>query len=229
MLVICNICGSSEFSPYGQNPRLKAKCKKCGSLERHRAMHFVLEKNNLLSVQFGISRCLQLAPEKVTYDYLYSAYGSGYISADLFPENYPHAECLRLSLPDGFAIFPDNYFNLIVHNHVLEHIPGSFKLHIDEFFRILKPGGVMAFTIPENRIKSGTIKTVEGGEFLESDAERLKMFGQIDHYKYFGLDLLDYLKVKFNFFQPFFLVDDDASRSLRVGHNAFGVILYCVK
>jgi hypothetical protein len=48
----------------------------------------------------------------------------------------------------------------------------------------------MVFTIPGIAQRA---ETVQGGEYLSSDAERARIHGQADHYKSFGRDLLDYL------------------------------------
>ena len=47
----------------------------------------------------------------------------------------------KISLYDGGIIpYPDNYFNRVVSNCVLEHIP-NIKLSLNEIYRVLKPGG----------------------------------------------------------------------------------------
>ena len=94
-----------------------------------------------------------------------------------------------MRLPEDFDIFPDEYFDLIVHNHVLEHIPGTYREHLARFLDILKPGGHMVFTVPVIRKDRPTL---EGGEDLASNDERLKVHGQVDHYKTFGTDFLPY-------------------------------------
>jgi len=177
----------------------------------------------------GLTRCLQLAPEKVTHDYLTDAFGMGYFTADLNPERYEHAKCLKLKLPEDFQIFPNEYFDLIIHNHVLEHIPGNYKSHIIEFYRILKTGGIMAFTIPDYHMTKGLKETREGGELLASDSDRVREFGQGDHYKMFGTDLISFLESRFSQFKPFFMKNDDFSKNPRMEHNACGIVFWCVK
>lgn len=229
MAIVCNICGSKEFNPFGAKLRDNAICVDCNSLERHRALYYILHSNGLLENRLGLSRCLQLAPEKVTHDYLLRAYGTGYISADMFPQNYKHAQCIKLQLPEGFGIFPSGYFDLIVHNHVLEHIPGSFKSHIDEFYRLLATGGVMAFTIPDCHIIKGVKDTVEGGENLATDEDRLREHGQEDHCKTFGVDLIEYIKGKFTSFEAHLLNNSDLKQNLLSDHNAWSLVFWCVK
>lgn len=43
--------------------------------------------------------------------------------------------------------FPDNYFDEIICNHVLEHINNLFNL-MEEFYRIIKPNGLLKIRVP---------------------------------------------------------------------------------
>jgi phosphoglycolate phosphatase len=145
-------------------------------------------------------RVFHLAPEKPTHSYLAPVFGAGYICSDLMPEKYPYAQCLRLALPEGFDIFPDGYFDLILHNHVLEHIPGDYRDHLVSFLRLLRGrGGRMIFTIPGVYLDR---ETIQGGELLATDEERLRNFGQSDHYKHFGHDFIDWFKKTSGTFAP---------------------------
>ena len=229
MTIVCNICGSTDFRPYGVKPRNNALCANCKSLERHRGLHYVLKANGFLENRLGLNRCLQLAPEKVTHDYLSKAYGAGYITADLDPQLYKHAQCIKLRLPEGFEIFPDEYFDLIIHNHVFEHIPGDFRTHVDQFHRLLSKNGAMVFTIPDLWITQGVKYSIQGGEDLETDEDRLREHGQEDHYKTFGYDLVDYLQTKFPKFELLFLKDSDLKKKLKSDHSAGGIIFFCMK
>lgn len=46
--------------------------------------------------------------------------------------------------------FPNSYFDLIVTNHVVEHVGNldEQRRHLDEIHRCLKPGGVLYFAVP---------------------------------------------------------------------------------
>jgi len=228
MTLTCNICEGKTFETFGYLPRADALCRGCGSLERHRALHHLLrERGKLDPALRGSERCLQLAPERVTHDALMAAYGSGYTASDLAPQRYRHAQCLRLKLPDDFQKLPDGYFHLIVHNHVLEHIPGPFREHIDAFARILAKGGVMAFTIPDQAIMDGMATSIEGGELLADDQARLTAHGQEDHYKTFGLDLIEHLHSSFSSVECLADRRDSANQGLVADHNAWGIVFWC--
>lgn len=51
---------------------------------------------------------------------------------------------------DNLGIFPDNYFDLVYTNIVLQHVPDKFiiKAYISEFIRTLKAGGLLVFQLP---------------------------------------------------------------------------------
>jgi phosphoglycolate phosphatase len=187
----CNICGAGDFREF--NNRAGAQCTSCSSLERHRLVRYALESLGYLlpGTTRANVRLFHLAPEPVTHRYLSAEYAAGYICADLNPELYPHAECLRLRLPEDLRIFPPGYFQLILHNHVLEHIPGDFRDHLPAFTTLLKGRGHMVFTIPLSRSRPAT---VQFGELLSGDEERLRLHGQRDHFKSFGADFLEWFQ-----------------------------------
>jgi SAM-dependent methyltransferase len=181
----CNICGSVEFKDFAK--RTDAQCTSCSSLERHRVCFDVYQREGLLEAASARRRILQFAPERITHQMLSGVAGTRYICSDLRPEKYPHAEPLRLRLPDDLAIFPDGYFDYLIHNHVWEHLPGDWVDHVQPFLRILRRGGKMIFTFPFS-LSWSPETTEQGGEDLPSDADRLRVFGQHDHVRRFGLD-----------------------------------------
>ena len=184
MTPTCNLCGNDRFVDYRGRP--KEQCVVCGSKARHRVGWAVYESQLLpLMKDRPKGRVLHLAPEKALFDHLEKALGGGYFPADAAPERYPHAQCLKLFFPEDFSIFPNGYFDAILHNHVLEHIPGHYGDHLRAFTRMLAPGGRMIFSIPGAYLDR---ETEEGGEHFSSDAERLKRFLQEDHFKLIGSD-----------------------------------------
>ena len=181
-MIKCNICGSDTFQNY--RGRTNEQCMTCGSKARHRVGWEVYQHHLLpLIAEKPNARILHLAPEASLFALLKPILGGGYITSDASPERYPHAPCLKLFFPQDFDLFPDGYFDAILHNHGLEHIPGHYGDHLLAFTRLLAPGGKMIFSIPGPYIGQPTI---EGGEHLGSDAERLEQFLQEDHFKLIG-------------------------------------------
>jgi ubiquinone/menaquinone biosynthesis C-methylase UbiE len=75
--------------------------------------------------------------------------------------------------------FEENYFDLIICYHVLEHVEDDHKA-MQELFRVLKSGGVALLQVPfsEN-------ETLEDATVTNPEA-RKKLFGQEDHVRYYG-------------------------------------------
>lgn len=186
----CNICGCTIFAAVKH--RVNARCTGCESYERHRLCYEVYKREGLFDASRTYPlRILHFAPEKILHDALVRVALNHYITSDISPQIYKHAQPLKIRLPDGLRIFPEAYFDYLIHNHVWEHIPGHWKDCIYPFMRIVKPGGKMIFTVPWGSRPPEL--TVEGGEHLKTDDERTKLFGQRDHLRLFGLDLIEYL------------------------------------
>lgn len=228
-MLLCNICKSKDFQDFGAVPRTNALCLGCGSLERHRAMYHVLQEKGLISgYKRCLQRCLHLAPERSLFGCLLEVYGAGYLAVDANPNRYcDYVKCVRMHLPECFMQFPDDYFSLIVHNHVLEHIPGLYVQHIHEFHRILTDDGCMLFTIPDAHVLNKKRHTLELGEALGSDELRTQVHGQHDHYKTFGGDFVKYLREVFPRVE--LLMDPREDTQLTRKHNAKGFVFYCAK
>ncbi len=183
----CNICGSTRFADYRGRPA--ERCEQCGSKARHRVGLDVYH-HHLFPLAGPAARVLHFAPEAFLHPLLADKFGAGYVTADIAPQRYKHAKALKIALPQGLEVFPDGYFDAVLHNHVLEHIPGHWRDHIDALMRVVKPGGLMIFSVPG---PYPAHETREGGELLASDSERLEQFLQEDHFKLFGHDFVQHL------------------------------------
>lgn len=217
MTPICGICGGTEFVDF--SGRKQVKCTRCSSLERHRIADRLYARHGLYAP--GPQRhVLHLAPERMLAGKLMANRDLTYLVSDPRTDSYNWTRLMRLFLPDDFKVFHDGYFDAILHNHVLEHIPGSFVDHLAEFRRILAPGGVMIFSLPGPRM---SILTEEGGEHIDDPAERLRRFGQDDHLKLFGRDLIETMENSPGMgFQWDGLSDEDrAGMSIPPGSNRF--------
>jgi SAM-dependent methyltransferase len=60
--------------------------------------------------------------------------------------NAPNAKSFVTDI-EGLALFSDNYFDAIIAKHVVEHLPDPPRA-LNQFARILKPGGVLIFGTP---------------------------------------------------------------------------------
>jgi ubiquinone/menaquinone biosynthesis C-methylase UbiE len=76
--------------------------------------------------------------------------------------------------------FPDNHFDIILCNHVLEHVPDDKKA-MSELMRVLKPGGFGILQVPIN-LKSDDIQE----DMRLSTADRAKYYGSPDHLRFYS-------------------------------------------
>lgn len=177
----CPVCERSyrKFLKAGVNPRPNARCPGCNSLERHRILWVALcdlwDKGTIKRN----GEMLHIAPEaclakrfKQKYDYL---------SIDL------DGQKAMMAMDITALIFEDESFDAIVCNHVLEHVQNDRKA-IKELYRVLKSGGWASIQVP---IK-GDITREDFS--VTNPKERLRLYGQEDHVRYYGCDFVDRLK-----------------------------------
>jgi SAM-dependent methyltransferase len=96
--------------------------------------------------------------------------------------------------------FADASFDLITHTEVLEHVPDDARAFA-ELYRVLRPGGLMLFTVPYAPARPQTLErariAADGGiEHLQSPAyhgDHLRGHGQVLVWRDYGADLPDRL------------------------------------
>lgn len=186
--VICPICSSSSFGKFAG--RTYAKCLTCGSLERTRAVYMALIKFEIPRIGDQI---LHIAPEKGLLDKFLSSHSKTYKPVDLFPEKYkyPQGTIQYLDICKDLYSMPSRSWDLILHNHVLEHLFCSVNGVLRGFERILKPGGIMLFTIPIHKKYTTTIEDLNPDL---SETERKNRFGDKTHVRLFGNDTIDLIE-----------------------------------
>lgn len=184
--VFCPICKSSFkfFASGGMDNRLNSRCYKCNSLERHRLLYLYMnEKLNFFNTNKNF-KLLHFAPEKFFYDAFLDMPSIDYIPCDLFPEMYNYKGSKKILKVDMTNInYPDNTFDFILHNQVLEHIVDD-KLAMQELYRVMKKGGSGIFQVP---IDYNRAKTYEDFSITTPEG-RKEAFGQHDHVRWYGRD-----------------------------------------
>lgn len=162
-------------------------CPKCYSRDRERLIYLFLTKS--LKVQKSASNLcvLHVAPENQLFKKLKGIGFAKYVYSDYFEPGYKYPEgTIHMDITQ--VQFPDDSFDLILCNHVLEHIP-DVKLALSELFRVLSPKGQAILQVP---ISSKNPTTLEDPSITEPN-ERLEKFGQWDHVRLFGYE--DYPKL----------------------------------
>jgi SAM-dependent methyltransferase len=179
--VECPICLHQYriFLPYGRiNSRQNALCPSCLSLERHRLIWVYLkEKTNFFSAQLSI---LHIAPEPCFMDRFEKQHGENYITADI------ESPLAKVKMDIHQIPFEENHFDVVLCNHVLEHVADDIKA-MTEIKRVLKPGGWAILQVPF--FSPVPEVTFEDNSIIDK-REREKIFGQDDHVRKFGKDYL---------------------------------------
>lgn len=171
-----------SFLPYGYGKqRNNALSPSTLSLERHRLLWLYLK--NETDFFTASKRVLHFAPEQSFFHRFRALSNLDYTTTDL---ESPIADVKAdiCNLP-----FEDNSYDVILCNHVLEHIQDDTKA-MQELYRVLKPGGMGIFQIPQDLNRDTTF---EDDSITDKD-ERAKIFGQYDHVRIYGLDYFNKLR-----------------------------------
>ena len=117
------------------------------SLERHRLLWLYLKNETDFFTK--PKKVLHIAPEQCFLKRFKEQANLDYITADLYS---PIADVKAdiCNLP-----FKDNEFDMILCNHVLEHVDDDLKA-MSELYRVLKKGGTGIFQIPIDLKKEKT-------------------------------------------------------------------------
>jgi SAM-dependent methyltransferase len=179
--VLCPICGKGfkKFLPYGRiNPRPNALCPNCMSLERHRLIWLYLkDRSDFFNKRLHV---LHIAPEACFINRFEKIHGDQYITADI------ESPLAKVKMDIHQIPFGDNTFDVILCNHVLEHVDDDIKA-MSEIARVLKPHGFAILQVPFFEPLSEL--TYEDKSITDPKA-REKAFGQDDHVRKFGRDYL---------------------------------------
>jgi SAM-dependent methyltransferase len=171
-----------KFLPYGYGtPRENVLSPSTLSLERHRLLWLWLKRETDFFAK--PSKVLHFAPEQAFYKRFREMKHLDYTTTDL---NSPLAD-VKADICD--LPFKDNDYDVILCNHVLEHIPDDAKA-MSEIYRVLKPGGMAILQIPQELDRAVTFED----NTITDRTERAKIFGQYDHVRIYGRDYFETLR-----------------------------------
>jgi SAM-dependent methyltransferase len=160
------------------------RCPSCQSLERQRLLWlFLMEKMNLTG-NLPL-RLLEFAPDIPFLSYFSSLTGLEYHPCDLNPGQARYQSCPgRVRAADITAIpYPEGFFDVILCNHVLEHVEDDRKA-MQELYRVMRPGGWGVFQVPLDQSRELSLED----EDIQSPEDREKYYGQVDHCRLYGKD-----------------------------------------
>jgi len=155
-----------------EHTRQDVLCPVCRALPRHRMLALWFEKHIELLHKADI---LYFAPGRSERTWLKRNRVSC-VTADLYSE----AVALKLDIEN--TGLPGESYDLIVCNHVLEHV-NDFRKALKEMFRILRPGGSFVCSFPMDP----NVELLDEDLSVQTEEERIRRFGQNDHLRVFGM------------------------------------------
>ncbi|MEM9049512.1 MAG: methyltransferase domain-containing protein [Pseudomonadota bacterium] len=168
----CPVCGyEGRFSPVRETPGIW--CPACDSRPRHRLFKLWMDRHLSLS---PTARVLHFAAEP-SLSALIKTQVAVYRTADIEPGFDLQLDLTALSLPDAC-------YDLLIANHVLEHVDDRAALA--EIYRVLAPGGRAILTVPQVLGWGETHEDLD----LEPDA-RMAYYTDRLHLRLYGADFAD--------------------------------------
>lgn len=198
----------TEKNIIGGGYRLNAQCPVCKSTDRERLLYLYLSnKTNFFAEQIKL---LHVAPEPALSAVIGKHSNIDYLTADL------NSASAMVKMDITEIDYPDQSFDVIICNHVLEHIIDDSRA-MSELRRVLKSGGWGILQVP---ISLSLAQTYE--DFSITDpTEREQVFGQSDHVRIYAIDYLDRLKESGFQVDPFAWWTD---REFSDSNNKYGLL-----
>ncbi len=214
----CPICSGMVFEAF--NGRTNARCSSCRAVERNRLMWMLLEEKGAFEPEL---RTMHFSPEYGLAKKLHELSGEKYFACDFDPQRYESKlfTVHEINMCTDLSDIPDASYDLILHNHVLEHVACDVHSVMNELYRILAPSGKHFFSVPIR----GQITAEDMSEDL-TDTHRLMRFGQEDHFRIFGTkSLKDMLRDIWGegqyVLEPLALLGEDKLRRAAIPHSAW--------
>ena len=192
--ITCNVCGASytRFVPHLPSPvnagALKTHsviagygenifCPACYSNARDRLIVAILNEEDL-----SAKKVLHFAPERNVFNFLKKKSAS-VSTCDLMPDIYSAIDKNIRKENIMSLSFADQSFDLVIANHVMEHIPDDRKA-MQEIFRVLKKGGQAILQVPFSETLPATIEEPD----IDDPARQSALFGQRDHIRIYAMN-----------------------------------------
>lgn len=180
----CNICGGAQFE-LGPNDRTSAtgrppRCISCRSLERHRQLRQIYAQ--LPDSYLASLKVLQLSPDIGVDQAWFSSYEVSVFQGDN-----------SLDLEDIDRV--DASYDLVICNHVLEHVADDRK-GLRELMRITRPGGFIQITVPAPYTREVTVdwgypKDEAHGHYRGYGKDFLQIFSEVESAQVLQVEAID--------------------------------------
>ncbi len=200
----CNICGATPrfwltrghsnalfetLGVVGAGKR-KTNCISCGSSDRDRLIALFLAEYNIPQNTQKPLHLLHIAPEKALSKWLKKNKSFRSTQADNRQKGYKLSYSSKVEFADVQDLpYLNNYFDWIICNHVLEHVPNDLNA-MKEIYRVLKFNGHGILQVP---LALKLEKTIES-EISWTETDCKEKLGQWDHKRLYGLDYIEKLK-----------------------------------
>lgn len=135
-----------------------------------------------------MKRVLHIAPEDPLRRKLRRFRNIEYVPGDRFDIGYAYPTG-TIPLDITKLPFHEQSFDVVICNHVLEHVPDDIAA-MREIYRVIRPGGTGILQVP---VAAGSEVTIED-ETAATPEEREAVYGQSDHCRLYGRDYLDRLR-----------------------------------
>ncbi|MDH5833039.1 class I SAM-dependent methyltransferase [Luteimonas kalidii] len=156
------------------------ECPRCGAHDRERHLLLYMQTTGLLT-DLGGMRILHFAPERRLARLIAARSPVSYVQCDLYPTSPEVRKVDIAAMP-----FSDESFDLVMANHVLEHVDDDAKA-VQEISRVLAKGGWAILQTPYSPVLHKT--WCDHG--VVDDMARLHAYGQEDHVRLFGRDIVE--------------------------------------
>ena len=150
-------------------------------MERHRLLWLWMRDQAILT-EPGL-RVLHIAPEQVLRDLLRAVPGVRYTGGDL------ESRLADVHFDVTAIPFGDASYDLVLCNHVLEHVPDDEQA-MRELRRVLAPEGRAILMCPIGRDRAESYEDPD----VRTPEQRLERFGQEDHARLYGADYEERLR-----------------------------------
>jgi SAM-dependent methyltransferase len=182
----CPVCGWPLRSFTARVSLLKRTvdgyCPRCDAKARHRRIWLYLSRHT--DLWSGRHRLLEIAPVWALARRFRGMAGIQYTGVDIRAAG-PYVT----EVGDVTALpLDDDSMDMVLCIHVLEHV-GRDRQAMAELYRVLAPGGWALVSVPL-RLDQPTYEDFT----VTEPSDRLRLFGEEDHVRFYGLDLRDRLE-----------------------------------
>jgi SAM-dependent methyltransferase len=183
MPVFCPCCRTRQVAYEALWYTPNGVCPSCRSFHRHRLLMLYLERETDVLAGGHAMRVLHCAPEACIAAHLRRRPSLSYVSVDRCAEGYDYSGAALSARGNVTALpFRDGAFDLILCNHVFEHVDDD-RAAMHEVLRVLDRSGWAVLMVPLSRRP----ETYEDPSVRDPN-QRAKLFGQFDHVRLYGLD-----------------------------------------